>query len=40
MMDGLGARTRFQAGLQAAVRGVYGSDVDGDDGDSISPGSP
>jgi sugar-specific transcriptional regulator TrmB/DNA-binding CsgD family transcriptional regulator len=40
MMDGLGARTRFQAGLQAAVRGVYGSDVDGDDSDSISPGSP
>jgi DNA-binding CsgD family transcriptional regulator len=40
MMDGLGARTRFQAGLQAAVRGVFGSDVDTDDGDTISPGNP
>lgn len=34
MMDGLGARTRFQAGLQAAVRGVFGSDVDSDDRDN------
>jgi hypothetical protein len=36
MMDGLGARTRFQAGLQAAVRGVFGSDVDPDDRESGS----
>ena len=28
MMDGLGARTRFQAGLQAAIRGVFESEVD------------
>jgi DNA-binding CsgD family transcriptional regulator len=32
MMDGLGARTRFQAGLQAAVRGIFGSEVDTEDG--------
>jgi sugar-specific transcriptional regulator TrmB/DNA-binding CsgD family transcriptional regulator len=41
MMDGLGARTRFQAGLQAAVRGVFGSDVDPDDRESrtVGPGN-
>ncbi len=39
MMDGLGARTRFQAGLQAAVRGIFGSEVD-DDPDRITPGTP
>jgi sugar-specific transcriptional regulator TrmB/DNA-binding CsgD family transcriptional regulator len=31
MMDGLGARTRFQAGLQAAVRGVFVSEADSED---------
>jgi sugar-specific transcriptional regulator TrmB/DNA-binding CsgD family transcriptional regulator len=36
MMDGLGARTRFQAGLQAAGRGLFGADADQED-DRISP---
>jgi DNA-binding NarL/FixJ family response regulator len=42
MMDGLGARTRFQAGLQAAARGLYGSEGEpGDrDGNRLSPGTP
>jgi DNA-binding CsgD family transcriptional regulator len=38
MMDGLGARTRFQAGLQAAVRGIFGAQVDTED--SVNPGTP
>ena len=38
LMDGLGARTRFQAGLQAAARGRYGSE--GEPGDRLSPGTP
>ncbi|HEV8562194.1 MAG TPA: helix-turn-helix domain-containing protein [Actinophytocola sp.] len=42
MMDGLGARTRFQAGLQAAARGLYGSEGEPDDrdGSRLSPGTP
>jgi len=31
VMDGLGARTRFQAGLQAAVRGMFRNDADDPD---------
>ncbi|MFL6141922.1 MAG: LuxR C-terminal-related transcriptional regulator [Labedaea sp.] len=38
MMDGLGARTRFQAGLQAAARGLFGAETD--DRDRLSPGNP
>jgi len=38
MMDGLGARTRFQAGLQAAIRGVFESEVDS--GERVNRGMP
>jgi DNA-binding CsgD family transcriptional regulator len=37
MMDGLGARTRFQAGLQAAARGIFGADAPAEDRDTITP---
>jgi sugar-specific transcriptional regulator TrmB/DNA-binding CsgD family transcriptional regulator len=40
IMDGFGARTRFQAGLQAAARGVFHAGPDPQDPDTVTPGGP